>query len=281
MKKIVFIICFACILSICNDFALAEEATSSGAGQTGTTMSMGYNGSYLYYQEVVNRNVLDKDTGLLYGGYVEVRGDNAYLLVRISFDYSWTDSAKYTGALQNGTPLSMTTREEFYRGELSIGYKALNFGSATLTPYAGIGYLNWKRGEDKLPDFQETYSWWYIAVGLNLAYRYNKWVFALDGAIEFPFQSGMTTNTAGLFDTATFNIKSRPGYRVEASVNYTVYTNDDLKILVFGTPYYQRWNIKQSDLVILTQNGVPVQYAYEPKSNTDFYGLKIGIGVNF
>lgn len=203
MKKITFILSLAVILTMCNNLALAGETKNSGAGQTGTTISVGYNGSYLYYQEVVNGNVLDKDTGWLYGGYAELRGDNEYLLVRMSVDYSWTDSAKYTGALQNGTPLTMTTREVFYRGELSIGYKALNLGSATLAPYAGVGYLDWKRGEDNLPGYQEDYSWWYVAVGLNLAYRYNKWLFTLDGAVDFPFQSEMTTNVAGLFDKAT------------------------------------------------------------------------------
>jgi hypothetical protein len=281
LKRMVFIAGLICMYAAFGSIASAEETKPAGAAQTGTTIYFGYNGNYLYYQEVVHGDVLDKDNGLLYGGYFEVRGDNEYLLVRISVDYSWTDSAKYTGALQNGTPISLSTREEFYLSELSIGYKALNFSTATLTPYAGVGYRRWIRGEDKLPSYQEDYSWWYVAVGLNLAYRYDKWVFALDGAVAFPFESEMTTSIAGLYDPAVFNIKSRPGYRVQASVNYTVYANNNLKVLVFGTPYYQRWNIKQSDTVILTQNGVPVQAAYEPKSSTDLYGLKLGVGVNF
>jgi len=281
MKQIVCTVMVISILFMCKGPLLAADTPSIGAGQTGTTISLGYDGGYLYYKEIMNGTTFDKDTGWLNGGYLELRGDNEYMFARITVDYIWTDSAMYSGALQNGTPLSMRTREVFFQGEMNLGYKALNFSTATVSPYTGLGYRNWKRGEDNLPDYQETYCWWYAVVGANLAWRYRQWLFSLDGAVAFPFASEMTTNVAGQYDTATFNLKSRPGFRAEIPINYLLHKDEDVSLFLFGTPYYQQWNIGASDAVILTQGGTPVAAAFEPKSITDIYGFRLGLGVNF
>jgi hypothetical protein len=153
-KKIAYIV--ISILLMRGGVLHAADVPSAGANQTGTTISLGYDGGYLYYKEIMNNTTLDKDTGWLNGEYAELRGDNEYMFVRITIDYTRTNSATYSGALQNGTPLSMKTKEEFSQREINFGYKALNFSAATLSPYAGLGYRNWKRGENNLPDYQET-----------------------------------------------------------------------------------------------------------------------------
>ena len=282
VKIIVLAISILCFLTMPIENSSAAEQNKSGANITGTSLSLAYDGNYTYYKEVVNGEGLDRDTAWQSGAFLELRGDSEYLLVRVTASYTVSTVAKYTGALQDGTPLNMGTKETFYQGELNMGYKALNFGRATLSPYVGIGYLDWKRGENNLPDYQEDYSWWYAAIGLNFAAKYNRWYFSLDGAVLFPFDSEMTTNIAGQVDTATFNIKSRPGYRAEVMLSYDAYKNENMTLFVFTTPYYRRWNIGQSPPVMLTQGGTPIGFsAYEPKSSTDVFGLRIGIGVNF
>jgi hypothetical protein len=52
-------------------------------------------------------------------------------------------------------------------------------------------------------------------------------------------------------------------------------------ILTFLTPYYERWNVGGSPAVTLNQGGVPAGVFLEPTSQTDLYGLKVGLGVNF
>ncbi len=278
--KIKIILAIALCLMYSGISSAAEEPVM-GAGQTGTTLSFGYDGSSLSYKECVNSSVIDKDTGWLNGGFLELRDDSDDAFTRIIIDYTMSNSANYAGALQNGTPLSMKTREEFSQFETNFGYKALNFGTATLSPYAGLGYRDWKRGENNLPDYREDYSWWYVAVGTNLAYRYYEWLLGFDAAVVFPFQSEMTTNIAGQVDNATFNIKSRLGFRAEFPINYNVYRDENMNMFVFGTPYYQRWNIGASGTIVLTQGGVPVGTAFEPKSTTDIYGIRLGLGINF
>lgn len=277
------------VFSLINNGILSADR---GAGQTGNTIYLGYDGSWLSYREIVNKKVLDRDTGWINGISAEVRGDSKFLFIRTNLNSSWTSSAKYSGAIQNyktgeTAPYSTSTPEEFYQWELNMGFKALNFSTATLTPYAGFGYRDWLRGQNTGSDYQENYEWWYIPLGLNLAYGNGDWLFILDGAAEFMINPKMTATPPAL-DRKTFKIKSRPGYRAELTIRYNVYRNRSVKLFIFGTPYYQRWNIGASDAVILTYGGVPVQdndgntvYAFEPKSSTDIYGFRAGIGVNF
>ena len=226
-------------------------------------------------------DLLDKDTGWNNGVYVEARHDDEDMFARFLFDYVVTNSATYTGSLQNGTPITMSTEEKFFTFEVNAGFKALNFDTATLSPYVGLGYRDWKRGTDNLPDYQEDYSWWYIAAGGNLAYRFNRLVIAADVALLYPFGSQMTTNVAGMVDEASFEIKPHFGYRIEVPVNYEIPQDENLKIFVFGTPFYQKWKLGASDPVTLTQGGIPVGLAIEPDSTTVMYGFRVGVGLNF
>jgi hypothetical protein len=285
VKKIILIVGMVGALIGRGGVSLAVETKSVGAGQVGNTLFLGFDGSRLSYEETLNGNFLDKDTGWLYGGYVELRGDNEFMFTRATLDYTLTNSATYSGSLQNPdgtlTPLTMTTREQFYQWEVNFGYKALNFGTATLSPYAGVGHQDWRRGRDNLPDYREDYAWWFGAAGANLAYRHGKWLFALDGAVVYPFSLEMKTNFAGQVDNATFKIKPRLGFRVEAPISLEVHEGEETSVFVFATPYYHRWNIGASDFIVLSQGGVPVAAALEPDSSTDIYGLRIGVGFHF
>jgi hypothetical protein len=84
-----------------------------------------------------------------------------------------------------------------------------------------------------------------------------------------------------MVDEATFDIKPRLGYRAEVPVTFEVSQSRDLKILVFGTPFYQKWKFGASDPVTLTQGGIPVAIAIEPDSTTIMYGFRVGVGLNF
>jgi hypothetical protein len=280
MKNIFIVVSLMSILMIGETVASAAE-TGTGAGQTGVSVFLGYDQSYLSYKEFINGVELDKDTGWNNGVYFEARSDDTYMFARFLFDYVMTKSATYAGSLQNGTPVTMSTEEKFLTSEVNAGYKALNFGTATLSPYAGLGYRDWKRGVDNLPDYQEDYSWWYVAAGVNLAYRFSRLVIAPDVALVYPFSSKMTTNAAGTVDEASFDIKARLGFRVEVPVSYEISRNEDTKIFVFGTPFYQKWEFGASDPVTLTRGGTPVAIAIEPESTTDMYGFRLGVGLNF
>lgn len=281
MKNVFFVVSLISVLLMSGTVSGAADTASSGAGQADVSVFLGYDRSYLSYEEFMNGGSLDKDTGWNNGAYVEVRKDDEETFARLLFDYVTTKSATYTGSLQDGTPLTMSTEEKIFVVEVNAGYKALNFSTATLSPYVGVGYRDWKRGTDNLPNYQEDYSWWYVAAGGNLAYRFSRLVIAADVALVYPFGAKMTTNVAGVVDEASFDIKPRFGYRAELPVNYEISKAEDMRIFVFGTPFYQKWKFGASDPVTLTQGGIPVGTAIEPESTTVMYGFRVGLGLNF
>jgi hypothetical protein len=289
MKKLTVAVC----LIICLFVNVRVLSAEDGSGQKGITLSAGYTGGWFEYKEFESGYLLDKDFGWLNGGYFEFRGDIQQIFICIGVEISRTNKATYDGALQNidtgqTVPYTARTPELIRQFEVDLGFKLLNFGNATLSPLVGIGYRDWIRGQDGEVDYQEDYTWWYAALGINISYRYGNWLFGFKGCIQFPISPEMTTNFAGNSDNMYFNIKSRPGYHAEVYISFDVYRANDIAIFLFGVPYYQRWNIGASDYKVITQGGVPVgdgtggtYYAYEPKSNTNVYGFRFGVGVNF
>ena len=267
-------------------YAMPAYSGDPGSGNRGFTIMGGYDGSWLYYKENgTSGNVLDRDYGWLNGLDVEARFETGILWTRLSADYSWSHGATYDGALQDGTPLKMSTAERIDLYEGDIGIKVVNVETSTLTPYVGIGRRVWWRGVDVLPDYIEKYSWYYAAIGLNYVWRIERLTAGADVAVALPFNMRMTTNIADSYDEATFRLKENPGVEVQLPLTYDVYERypDAGKVFLFLTPYYQHWQIGASDPVQMTQNGVPVTGAvlYEPDSTTSLYGARVGLGVNF
>jgi hypothetical protein len=176
-----------------------------GAGRTGLSLIIGYDGAWLNYQEnLPNGNFLDKDTGWLNGGFVEIRYDNRDFFIRADFNVIVSDNALYTGQLQNGTPISMYTKECIYTAYIDAGYKLFSIGTGTFSTYFEIGYRNWERGQDSGSNYKEIYYWWYGAAGINFDYKINNLIIGIDLALLIPFNPQMETNVAGLFDKAIF-----------------------------------------------------------------------------
>jgi|GEM_PF-1455168 len=287
VRAIVFSMCVIGCLLIEYKASFASEALNVGTNQRGLEMRVGYQGAQLSYKESIQGAVADKDTGWLNGGFFELRGDNRVMFTRFTLDFTLSNSAKYTGSIQNGgilTPTTMVTRDEFYKTEMNIGAKVLNYRTFTLAPYAGIGYRYWIRGQNSLPDYQEDYSWWYAAAGANLAFRHAGILLSLDAAAIVPFSLAMKTSISGTVDDLTFRIRSEPGFRVDAPARFDLVNRREAGIFLFVTPFYELWNVGASDAVTLTSGGVPIRpltNAFEPRSSTAIYGLRTGLGINF
>ncbi len=279
----------AAVLSLMGaGLAHAAGPLNPGSGNLGFTMMAGYNASYLDYKETAEgMGTLDRDYGYLNGLDVELRYEGGLVWTRFIADYSWTTNATYDGSVQmwDGTlvPDKFSTRDKIYLYEGDLGFKVLNVKTGTLTPYVGIGRRIWWRGTDMLPDYIETYSWYFGSIGLNYVWRADRLPVGADVAAHLPFNMRMTTNTAGLYDETTFKIKKRVGFEGRLPFTYDIYRHSPVKMFFFLTPYYQYWSIGASEPVQLTRNGVPLpgKIEYEPDSRTDIYGADVGAGVNF
>lgn len=277
MKRAILLANFICLLWTCPP-ALSQDAD---AGPMGLSVSLARDDSWFLYKETMSGVLQDKDSGPLYGGFLEARYDNPVLFTRGIIDVSSWKADRYDGKLQDGTPISITMQEEFDLAEADLGYKYRNSKSATLAAYAGMGYRYWKRGQNRGVAYREEYSWAYGAAGILFDTKVEKWKFGLDCAVNLPISPQMKTDIAGQVDNATFRLKSRTGFRVETPVSYDADAVHGITLFVFGTPYYQRWNLGASGLVMLKQGGVPVDLALEPNSTTDIYGLRLGVGIRF
>jgi len=272
------------VLAAALTFVTAVQALgASGSGNHGLTVMGGYNASHMKYTE----GTLDSDHGYIGGIHAGLRLENRILWSRLTVDYTWTNSANYDGGVQdlqgNTAPYSASTSEKIYLYEGDIGFKLFNEGTATLTPYVGLGYRFWRRGNDSLPDYVEKYTWYYCAAGLNYVWRIGRFTVGADAAALIPFNMKMTTDIAGQIDKASFNIKSSIGVGARLPLTYDVYNGrlKPVRVFVFLTPYYRYWAVKASDVVTLTENGAQAGQAIEPNSRTHMYGANIGLGVNF
>ncbi len=279
------VLVFIFLFSLSGILSAEQLPANPGSGNRGLFLSVGYHGNNLDYREYVNGGVLDKDSGWENGIAAEARFEAERISSRALFEFSGSDNALYEGAdAITNTPITLRTRERFYRYEADLGYKLLNFRAATLTPYIGIGYWEWRRGRNALPDYLEKYTWYYLPIGLNYVYRNAQWTIGADATVYFPFSMKMETDIAGTADNAAFDLKSRPGFRAEFPATYDIYrpkAPNRATIFFFATPYYQYWEIGRSDNVTLTSNGVPADIVYEPKSKTGILGFKAGLGINF
>lgn len=267
--------------------AIGAVPSAPGSGNYGLTVMGGVNVSHMDYRETANGATLDRDYGSLGGIHAGLRLENRILWSRLTADYTTTETATYDGVIQDlqgqYTPYKASTSERISLYEGDIGFKAINEGAATLTPYVGLGYRSWRRGRNALPDFVEKYTWYYWAAGLNCVWRIGRLTVSADAAALIPFSMEMTTDVAGQFDETSFNIKSRVGFGARLPLTYDVSSGrpKPVRVFVFLTPYYRYWAIGASDIVELTQNGVPVAPVMEPESHTDIYGANVGLGVNF
>lgn len=281
MKRIFAL--FLCLgLAISPIWADASQAYQ-GPGNNGFYLMAGYDGNSLNYKEYDRSGAFaDRDTGWQNGFDVQARYETNRIWLRGLFEYSKSNDSKYKGTSLSGVPMHLKTPEDFYRYEFAIGYKILNIGGAALTPYVGIGYRDWRRGENALPDYLEKYTWGYVPVGLNYVSRFDRWTIGADVALQFPFNMDAKTDMDHAIDSATFHLKARTGFRAELPVSVDISKSADaMKVFGFLTPYYQHWGIGASNDVTVTSGGVPVGILYEPKSDTNIFGFQVGIGVNF
>ncbi len=273
-------------------FSFGPPGKNPGSGNRGLTLMGGYDAGYLAYKEQENGGTLDRDYGYLNSVHTLARLENRYVWTRFTADFYWTRNASYDGAIQDlegqMTPYKSSTHEKIYLYEGDLGLKLLNAGTSTLTPYAGIGYRIWWRGVDALPDYIEKYTWYFASAGFNYVWRTGRLTAGLDVAAHIPFDMKMTTNVAGMFDQADFDLKQRAGFGARLPFTYEIGILRPARILLFLTPYYQFWPVGGSGPVRLTRNGSPVLtpngsplIAHEPDSRTDVYGADAGVGVNF
>jgi tetratricopeptide (TPR) repeat protein len=181
------------------------------------------------------------------------------------------DDTDYDGSTMGGVPLKDTTRNDFARLEVNAGYTYRGNLPFSITPYVGLGYRYWKRDIG----YNETYSWWYLPLGVKALYPVNpEWSVGLNASVNFMFDGRMTISSKNdILANTTVRLGNRPGYLVELPVSWRPRVNWAFTV----TPWYEYSEIGESPWEPLNySNGTYTGFVVrEPSSRTNQYGIRL------
>lgn len=200
--------------------------------------------------------------------------DSGYVL--FFAEASVADDTDYDGSTQTGIPVKQTTKNDFRKVELNLGYTFKGQMPLSLTPFVGLGYRFWMRD---LGGYKEDYSWFYIPLGLRVAWAPHERIsMALNAAVNFMFDGEMTVYDWDYKDT-TVELDDKIGYAVELPVTFNLARHWSIVM----TPWYEYSKIGQSAYEpIFYKDGTYTGYALrEPSSRTHQYGLRAGVEFVF
>ncbi|MDQ7780060.1 MAG: autotransporter domain-containing protein [Planctomycetota bacterium] len=217
----------------------------------------------------------------LHLGYRYEGADNG-LYGRLLFE--WTDwETNYDGTTQapDYDPVEDQTENTMITVESNIGY-TFKPGDLHITPYTGLGYRYWDRDLGNLGNpFSEEYSWWFVPLGVRADWLASEdLTIALDVSVNFMFAGNIAVNLSEadpLFDDEESDLGNKDGWKVELPVTYRF---DEQWALVV-TPWYEYSEIGKGDEFTVMYGGVPVGIGWEPASETEQYGVYLGIEFRF
>ena len=248
-----------------------------------TRISLGGNVGYFHYKETQYDTTLCKDYGFLPGVNAGVLFKKKAWWIRGTFDLNLTHGATYKGQTQTGEPLKFDNEHEtIWTIEGNIGYTFaadLTWGILDITPYTGVGYRHWTRGQAdaETGNYEEAYKWVFLPVGVNIIYNSDirPWSAGVDLAVLFPLSPKLDVHLHELdpaFEDVKLEPQWRPGFRIQIPLFYKFSPH----WAVYVVPRYTYWALEESK--IEEQTGWQL---YEPASSTHHFTVKIGISYSF
>ena len=251
--------------------------------QAKTTVWLGGRMGYFYFKEIQYDTTLCKDYGFMPGVDTGVALNKGPWWIRGSFDFNITHGATYKGQAQVGEPVKFNNEHEIiWVAEGNIGYSFaadLTWGIIYITPYTGVGYRHWSRGQadSETGNYREVYKWVFIPVGLNVIYDSDvkAWSGGIDLAMLFPISPRVDAHLHELVPSMQdieLRPQWRPGFRVQLPLFYSLNSHWGVYII----PQYTYWALEESK--IEEQMGWQL---YEPASSTHYFCVRAGISYRF
>lgn len=223
--------------------------------------------------------LLDREDGFIPGLRVELRQAFNDWTVGGLLSY-FGGKVDYDGHTQSGTPFKTRTDEDFLR----IGVRFDRTFRAELLRefnlYNAWSYRRWDRdiqGRDNVRGLFEVYDWWEAALGVLWPYRptaRREW--RLDAALVYTIAPSLEVQLAG-FDDTVLDLGERIGFRFQAQ--HTWWRDHRTGYTLGG--FVEAWDFGRSRTEPLTQNGVPVGTAFEPRSESRHWGARLSITQRF
>lgn len=200
-------------------------------------------------------------------------------MAKVEGKCSW-GQVDYDGQLMDGTPYTISDIDDYmleFRGLLGYDFSMLSLPTTVFTPYIGFGYryLNDDPSFDPY-SYEREQSYFYSPIGIEaITELENGW--SIGATLEYDiFWRGKNKSH---FSDITFahndlEFKQDEGYGCRGSMKFQ---KKGEKVDFVIEPFIKYWNIKESDIDLLTLYGIPYQYYVEPKNNSTEIGGRIAV----
>lgn len=264
MVGVVFLIFSGVSITANADQQVTGELKTISGHEIGVTVS-----SYDYKEPSLNVSNKATKSGIDYKGVVALKDD---WFIRGNFGYA-NGRADYSGS---GT---MSARPDWYYELRGMIGKDFDQGNYVISPYAGLGYrylFNDLRGVSSTgaSGYRRKVEYTYLPVGMTHHLKLESQAKLLTTLEYDHLISGQQTTYISDVTNLVADLvnKQRNGYGIRGSVYY------EKGSWSFG-PWFQYWNINQSDSITASVTLLGVTYNatfWEPKNKTTEIGLRLG-----
>ena len=233
-----------------------------------TNLELGVSALSFHYKEFpAQERFRNREDGLLLGVNAALRFNPGAW--RLSLEGSYHGGkVDYDGATSRGNPHQTDTRTDIYNVMGSVGYSFSPTQTISLTPYAALGYRDWRR--DILPNrgvsgLLENYYWFYAASGLALGVNsgeHFRW--GVDARLILPINPQLDVD----FNSTNLDLDPRVGYRLALPLTWSFAHSQGIKL----EPYYERQKMGESP----PRNGI-----LEPRSDSKHFGINLNWRFRF
>jgi hypothetical protein len=250
---------------------ISSAAFAGDTGESGSNhyFQAGIVGNYFEYKEPGNIDV--EISGLMAGisGKYTYRGRKRFVF-SAEVEYTSDIDTEYDGATWGGTPVAADSDDWIIESRLLAGGEANPAGDFSIKPYTGLGIRYWYNDIEGAGSYRRVSDYWYIPVGALFTYKVSenfRWGIALEYDLFLlgHIRSYLSDVNPGYNDVDLYQT-SGYGLRLSAPLTYRSFQIE---------PYLYYWDIDESDTELLTLNGVPYIYVYEPDNETTVFGIRI------
>ncbi len=268
MKKILLSVC----LVIAGCFCLVSSGYA-GSPDLGHSFKIGMEYGYHEYQE----SGVMEETGMLQGliGSYTYHNDKG-LMANASLRLGYGE-LEYDGRTWGGTPLQMDTENGILELRGLVGYDHKLKDDCFITPFIGIGYRYLNNDTNYAGGYEREIEYLYVPIGISTdSSLNNEWRWGVNMEYDL-FLAGHVVSYLSDVYPAYNNLENdqdfMDGYGARFSLHFKKEISDNVSLSI--EPFMRYWEIKDSNVSILTVYGTPVAYGYEPQNDTTTYGLRI------
>ena len=211
-----------------------------------------------------------------------VMGRYTYNQSAVMFDCSLeyaAGSLDYDGSTWGGTPVKADTDDYIFEIRILLGGN-IHQGKTKVTPFIGFGLRYWNDTIQTAGGYEREISYLYSPIGVKFTGPLStRWSWGFSGEYDLFWKGWVTSHLSDAvtgYNDPENNQSFGDGFGVRFSFQFRNHISTRLSWYI--EPFFRYWDVDQSDYAILTSNGAPIDFVYEPENNTLSYGVTVGFG---